>query len=340
MASIVFLAAGSVFFRGVDLSTFFNRNAMTMEHLSDGINQLSTVLPQVVRIRSCSCSGAGGNEAGCAWNPATEWHDPVINFGVSTPGTPVTIFDADYEWGIGGNSSFINATQDLAADQTLTSFYTGAGLSCNTTLTGGHTSRGCRQRVQLIYTAASVPGGSLPHLPGVLTIRLINGAGATRTDLNIGNVAGMTSSRAGLVRMSCGFVQPEAGRLGTDFVINLRSKVKTSNVENPSASNYESWVEGQANYDRGFFREAKLRFSFLNLTQRGAYQWRMLSNRNCISSSPAVAPAAAPTNREQCCSFALDTGTNTCLSQCVSSGVAAASAAACCSEKWNGGFCL
>lgn len=339
-ASVVFLAAGTVFFRGLDFSNYFTRSAAVMEQLADSINQLSAIMPQVVRVRSCRCSGSAGDEASCTWDSSNEFKDPVFDYGVVGHGVPVVLFDADYEWGFGGTSSFIGgAEQYLNVDETLTSSYTGAPLSlpantCNTTLPPGLTSRGCRQRLQLIYTSASELVS--PHAPGVLTIRLLDGSGAVKHDLNIGTLSGVRSRQMGLVRMSCGFAAPEAGRLGTDFVINLRTKVKNSSTEDVGSSNYESWVVGEQNYGRGYFREAKLRFSFLNLAQRGAYQWRMLANKSC-SSSLAAGPI---TSREQCCSFALDTATQKCLSECVPAGDAATNAQACCSEKWNGGNCL
>lgn len=338
-ASLVFLMAGSIFVRGVDLSSFFFRNAAVMEQMSDGITQLSAVMPQVVHIRSCNCSGNTATESSCSWSPASEWNDPVFDVGLPGNGTANILFDADYDNGYGGSG--LAGAQYLAADQTLTSYYPG-GMGCEGAHPGGITNHGCRRRLRLVYIAPIQEVGSVPSRPGVLQLQLndTGWAGGSPQKINIGLSSGVTTSasaasQAGLVRLSCGFATPTAGQIGTDFVINLRAKVKSSGIETVSSSSYESWHPSGTRYNQGLFREAKLRFTFLNLSQRGAYQWKMQSTKTCKVSGQAA------TNREQCCSLALG-ASGQCLATCKPKGNVpiATSASECCSEKFVAGDCI
>ncbi len=339
-SSVVFLAAGEIFFRGVDLSAYFFRNAATMEQVSDGITQLSALMPQIVRIHSCHCSGNGDTEADCTWdgsNTANEWKDPVLDFGQASP---VTIFDADYENGFGGGA--VNpGTLFLGSDPTLTSFYSGMGCE-DPNPSGVAANRGCRRRMRLVYTAPTQMNAGTGTLskPGTLEIQLRSTLwGGSMTTLRIGATTDTGSSRGGqvgLVKLSCGFASPVAGQLGTDFVINLRTKVKSNTIEDPGSTRYESWYpkpypNGEQHYQQGLFREAKLRFSFLNLTNRGAYQWKLQSVRNCKKAGESV------TSREQCCSLAYDSS-GQCLDSCKPSGTAGG-ISECCSEKSDGTTC-
>jgi hypothetical protein len=330
-ASMVFLAAGVVFFRGTELSAYFFRNASVMEQVSDGITQLSAFMPQIIHIRTCNCSAAGASSgASCTWTSATEWNDPVLDYGIPSP---VTLLDADYESGFGGAG--IGAAQYLTADQTLTSYY--AGLGCEAAHPGGITSRGCRKRLRLIYTPPTAVSGSTPSTPGELRLDLNDTSwSGTTTSLRIGNIQANTarSSRVGITKLSCGFATPNAGQIGTDFVINMRMKVKSSGVEDVTNAFYESWYPGGTNYSKGFVRESKLRFSFLNLSPRGMYQWRIASVKGC-----KIAGQAA-TSREECCSMALNAAGNACVAGCIQSTQVATNNSQCCSEKIVGGVCI
>ena len=317
---IIMLAAFGVMSTGSELAGFYSKNAATSEFLADGLTQLSSILPQVVKINACNCSGTGSSVSDCTWSDSSPWNDPVIDAGVSTGGT---IFDAEYEAFYGGSGA-------LTTDETLTSDISSVGgYSCGShAYTSGLSSRGCRQRVRILYTAPTQESGSTTSKPGKIEIK-ISEAGTTSpsTTHTIGD--NTTGGKQGLVALSCGLMNPESSQVGLNFVINMKMKIKKKYSENTSAAQYESWHPSGVRFDKGFFRESKLKFSFPNLFVRGAYQWRMTGIKKCIKNG------SSSTTKEECCSGAISGGS--CIS-CIRSGESGDDSS-CCSEKAVSGTC-
>ncbi|NUM88200.1 MAG: prepilin-type N-terminal cleavage/methylation domain-containing protein [Bdellovibrionales bacterium] len=332
--AIVSLAVAAVLTLGLNLSGFFFRNAATMEAVSDGMFQLSAIMPQVVKVNSCNCSGTGSSVGDCTWSTAGEWLDPVFDGGMASGSK---IFEGEFEAGNGGSGEM--------SDTTLTSAFSLA-RGCGPTPTVGpppypyndaSNRRGCRQMVRLTYTTPTMenPGTGVRSEPGFLEISIHNiAAPAQKTTFRIGNEGGIGATRSGLVRMSCGFASPGAGQVGTNFVINLRTKVKQQVTERPAASEYESWHPGGKNYSMGFFREARMKFNLQNLSVRGAYHWRLQSLRGCKLGGDTLGSGQSS---DVCCSGASD-GTS-CLDFCRRAGVGVAEDSECCSGKKNGVVC-
>ncbi|MCO5144244.1 MAG: hypothetical protein M9962_14235, partial [Oligoflexia bacterium] len=116
---------------------------------------------------------------------------------------------------------------------------------------------------------------------------------------------------------------------GLLFALNIKVKTRSTFIQTVSSSNYESWHPAGKNYNRGLFREIRLKHAFRNLSTRGVYQWRMQSQRGCLQNGEAS------TNKEQCCSLALVGGV---CGHCIPSGESG-TAANCCSEKVAAGVC-
>lgn len=334
--AIVSLAVAAVLTLGLNLSGFFFRNASTMEAVSDGMFQLTAIMPQVVKIKSCNCSGSGSTLADCTWSPTNEWLDPVIDGGVGSVGTSTQIFEGEFEAGFGGLGAMV--------DTTVTAYLTGTfplARGCgNSTYIDDAVERGCRQLVRLSYTTPTLEniGGGVPSKPGSLEISVHSvAAPAQKTTFRIGNESGsVATARSGIVGISCGLASPGAGQVGTNFVLNLRTKVKQLSVERPAAPEYESWYPSGKNYNKGYFREARMKFNFQNLSVRGAYHWRLQSVRGCKKSGSGVVSSSA--SSEVCCSGA-KSGSD-CLASCVAAGQAASYDSECCSEKLSGGVCI
>jgi hypothetical protein len=271
------------------------------------------------------------------YNPASPWSAPPVT-GVPAAGSTL-IFDADFDAGYGGDGT-------LNTDQTLASYYTtiGTGVygSCeaNTNVAAGSniTNRGCRLRVRLVYTPPVVETGltqaSTPSKAGQLAIYVTStGAALPATPTaKMGDSSGTNAQTVGVTVLSCGLLQPTASsQIGTTFALNMRYKIKKSAVKDPSSLYYESWAPTGEDYSRGFFRETKMKFTFPNISVRGAYQWRMQAIRSCKTIGATV------TNKELCCSGAVN-ASNQCI-DCIRSGQASASANSCCSEELSGANC-
>lgn len=336
--SVVSLAVGTVFSTGLSLSGLFFRNAATMEAISDGMFQLTAIMPQVVKVSSCACSGTGGTAADCTWTSAAEWFDPVFDGGAATG---AQIFEGEFEAGFGGLGAM--------ADTTLTSYLNAnfplaRGCANNPYFNDATEDRGCRQLIRLTYTTPTLEnvGAGTESEPGSLQISVHNVANpAQQTVFRIGNESfGGTKTgamtRSGLVRLSCGLASPGGGQVGANFVLNLRTKVKQQSIEDVGNALYESWHPTGANYSKGFFREARMKFNLQNLSVRGAYHWRMQSARGCKFNGDTLGSVSV--TAEACCSGA-KSGT-TCSGTCKRAGVAASEDAECCSEKISGGVCI
>ncbi len=336
--SVVSLAVGTVFSTGLNLSGLFFRNAATMEAVSDGMFQLTAIMPQVVKLNSCACSGTGGTAADCTWTSGAAWFDPVFDGGVATGSQ---IFEGEFEAGFGGLGAM--------ADTTLTSYLNtnfplARGCANNPYFNDATEDRGCRQLVRLTYTSPTLEnvGSGTRSEPGSLQISIHDvAAPGQQTVFRIGDegTAGAKAgvmTRSGLVRLSCGLDSPGGGQVGANFVLNLRTKVKQQSSENVNSDTYESWHPSGLNYSKGYLREARMKFNLQNLSVRGAYHWRMQSLRSCRYNGDSLGSVSV--GSEACCSGA-KSGT-TCLGTCKRAGLAASEDAECCSEKISGGFCI
>ena len=324
--SIVILVTMVIYTQGLDLAAKFNRAAATTEMMGEGLGMLTNILAQVTHIRSCKC----GSTENCLWDgstAATAWDEPALLGGPTVP-----IFDADFEsWFGSSTNGILNAGVDPALSPSITAPF-GCGINNNAASQPFVSPRrGCKERVQLFYTKPVIEAGATPSTPGQLTIRIGNTTNINlqHTDINIGDKT--NAQKIGLVAFSCGLESAAANQAGTVFVLNLRSKVKNRLTERTSLlTEYESWFPTGLNYNAGYFRESRIKISFPNMFVRGAYQWRIQSNRKCKT----VGTAAA--TKEECCSFAMNA--TSCVA-CIRSGQASALANSCCSHALNGGLC-
>lgn len=338
----IMMAAFSIFGTGVELSNFHIRSHNMSENMSDALTQLSSIMPNVVKINACRCAGTAGTYTDCAWSEASPWSDPVISAGVPNGSviprgiagypavTGLPIFDAEFEAFQGADVSGagpgdLNDTASIAAL---------SGYTCGShPYTSGITSKGCRQRVRLYYTAPTLESGATTSLPGQLQVVISQSGTADNAPYSVQTISLATrNAKAGLVGLSCGLVT-SGTQVGMTFALNLRMKIKLSSVESTTSARYESWNPSGHFYNQGIFRETKLKFSFPNLYARGAYQWRTVGMKNCIPNG--TAPPAASNRKDECCSGAWD-GT-TCVA-CVASG-AAGTNNSCCSDNATAGVC-
>lgn len=340
---IVFLAAFQIMGLGTRFSNDFVRSSKAVGFMSDAINLLNTLIPQTGYIAGIYCRGTGNSKADAAWidtantaidgelSASNAWYDPVIDGPSANDGSFVTIFDAQVDTYFGGT----DATD--GRDETILSYITGTlGYGTNQTCRSWGSrrnnipSRGCWQRLRLLYAAPVNELGLAPSEPGQLIIRLSDLNDATTAsdhDITIGGA----ESKIGIARLSCGMPQRTANTNAMEFVLNIRLKFKNSYINLVTDPLYESWHPNGTNHFRGARREIKMRFMMPNLSQRGAYQWKMQGIQGCLSVGTAA------THKDQCCSGAMSAA-NACQ-DCVRSGQAAASATMCCSGMLNGANC-
>jgi hypothetical protein len=150
--------------------------------------------------------------------------------------------------------------------------------------------------------------------------------------VSIGAATAQGEGGIGVTEVSCGFEEESGGISVSNFVLNIQTKVRSSNVNVPTDSRYESWYPGANclyNNCRGLFRSTMLKFSMRNISVRGAYFWKPAGQVCKENGQAAVSP-------QECCSFASN-GTS-CVA-CLASGTSASAPTACCSGVISGGAC-
>ena len=353
LASLVFLFMFRLLGMSANMSALTNNQASMTEYAAESISQLQTVLSQVVRVNSCACTGTGGNLASCLYRPVTaanaNYNDPVFTYSNSAD---VVVLDADFESYFGGTgASFSEISRSSIPNNTGCapySFFPSAQL------------KGCKHRLQLLYRSAVLESGGTPSQPGSLILRLaaFPGVGSPYTRIHIGSrsdTTGVASSRREEVSVSelaCGLIAPlsagvpDPNQVTMNFALDLRLKTRKTTSKNASSSIYESWHRDGVKYRNGSFRDIQMKVSFNNLQDRGVYQWRTQSLRQCPDTT-ARADACCPNgktarDRAQCCSNAKTgaAGVNGTCVECVPGGVGAASAEQCCSGVLSGGLCV
>ena len=347
LAGVIFYVSIFLMDTTGNIVSVFSNNAATIEAVGDAIAELNTIMPQIVQINSCGCRGANSTAlANCVWNESTPWYDPVKDGGAATG---VVIFDGEFESFYGGTNA-LNTTQLLTSNITYS-----ANGGCDTSAYVKYTpitlpavQRGCKQHLQLVYTAPVIESGSTQSVAGMLQIDIFAnsplpgvsgylGSTIKIADANINGAKGV-----GLTELSCGFYQSTqantsmgTGTSGLNFVLNLKLKTRTTTDQTVADGAYESWYPTSAKYGKGAFRDIRSRYNFLNLNNRGVYQWKTISRRNCVQDGSAA------TNVEDCCSTALNAAGTVCAA-CLASTVASTNAYSCCSARLNnaGTACL
>ncbi|MGZ3695904.1 MAG: PilW family protein, partial [Bdellovibrionota bacterium] len=322
IGGFLFFALMALLSQTTEFATFFHSAATSIEGTSNAISQLNSIMPQVVRIQSCGCHGvASTNMSSCTWTePGAAdpniGKDPIQNWGgaTGTPGTgaaalgnALEIFKGDFEW-FGGDApntplglitgiltSNINTSGSLGGCEALNGF----SVNGAATTTFG---KGCKLQIRLLYKAPFAAVGATPSYPGYLRILLGTQSEATLSNGTwIGQADYRGSSALGVTQLSCGYVQSGttgAQSSGQLFALNLKIKVRATSEQSTSSMNYESWYPGGQNYYRGNIRDLRFKYSFRNLSTRGAYQWRAQGKRNCIPNGSAAV------NKSDCCSLA------------------------------------
>lgn len=329
ISGIVMLVFASLLSQSATFSSFFNRTASSIEGAADTIENLNSILPQVVSIRSCRCRGATNTNllSNCYWDDSTPWYDPVRDGGANdSASTGFLILAGDFEFFYGG-SNLANTTQLFRSNIAASNLASNLG-GCNSyTSLPAAQLRGCKVSFNLNYKAPTVESGSTPSNSGFIFLRLGSGAKGYQY---IGEDDRDGRGGVGVSEMSCGFVNTLGGSTGLLFALNIKLKSRSTFIQTVSHTNYESWHPSGKNYDRGLFKEIRLKHSFRNLDTRGVYQWRVQSQRSCLENGKTSS------TKEQCCSLALTGGA---CSSCVPSG-SAGTADNCCSEKVSAGTCI
>jgi type II secretory pathway pseudopilin PulG len=349
ISGLMFLALMGLLSQTTEFATYFHGSAASIEASADAISQLNAIMPQVVKIRSCGCHGVADTTlSDCTWNEPTGAEpnigkDPIQNFGGSNTDPGLEIFKGDFEWfngnapatgntfltglltsNIGGGSA-----GSLGACQSTSSF-TVAGVAAPTF------PKGCKLEVRLIYKSPVDVIAGAKSIPGALKIYIGNQNSAIVTSPHPGTWIGQTDTRGGtpigVTQLSCGFVQSgsTAQSSGQLFALNLKIKSRASSEQNTSGNTYESWYPGGTNYNRGLVRDLRFKYSFRNISSRGAYQWRAQGKRKCITNGNTAV------DKSECCSMAIS---GTTCTVCKPKGTGGA-ASACCSEQISAGVCL
>lgn len=368
LSGVVFAVLMTLLGQTAKFASFFGGTATGVEGTAEAVTMLNTVMPQIVRVRSCACRGletAPGNSylSNCVWRETEPWFNPILNgtgSNSSNGNLGVMVLDADYEDFWGGTND--NGTSQLRFDfpatgisQLYNSYTNNLGACQDYDSVPNVEKRGCKRRLRLFFNAPTmeVSGSSSTadaSVAGRLTIIIGGDDGVSESTApssalsvsRIGDRAINGSTGLGLTEFSCGFLGSTGGISGLNFVMNLKLKARSTSIQTPSHNNYESWYPntGDANsyagssgknYNSGLFRDLRLKYSFRNIGTRGLHHWRSQSNVKC------KANGAAAGAREQCCSFAIASGTCT---ACLASGEASADADRCCSEKVLAGDCI
>jgi len=366
LSGIVFGILMALLGQTAKFTSFFSGTATGVEGTAEAVTMLNTIMPQIVRVRSCACRGAEAAPnntymSNCTWRDTQPWYNPILNgsgLNASNGNLGVMVLDSDFEdfWG-GTNSDNTSQLRFSFAGTGISQIYPNYVTNLgNCELYGNvDNQRGCKRRLRLFYNAPTleVAASSNPadaSLAGRLTIIVGGGDAVTESTVSssnvsvsrIGNRNRNGSNGLGVTEFSCGLLGSAGGVSGLNFVMNLKLKARSTSVQNPSHVNYESWypIAGGANaysgtsgknYSNGLFRDLRMKFSFRNIGTRGLHHWRSQSLVNCKVNG-AVAGA-----REQCCSFAISSGA--CVA-CVASGGASSDANQCCSEKIASGVCI
>lgn len=330
LSGVVFMVMMTLMGQSATFSAIFHGGANAVEAVSTTISQLNNVMPQIVRINTCGCRGAESSSlSNCTWSEASPWYDPHYNGGVASSNQ--ILLEADFESFYGGNNTQ-NTTQ-LERSNLPAGFGSEFG-GCDSTAyasLSNYRARGCKHRLRLYYTPPTLEAGGVPSKAGSFWLWMGNQVG--KGVYSIGAVDKNGMSGIGVSELSCGFQSGTGGsglQSGLLFVLNMKVRSRTTTLQDPANSLYESWYKGGLNYGKGVVRELRLKYSLPNLAYRGMYQWRSLGKRNCTPNGSSSGSA------EECCSLAWS-GTS-CVA-CIASGQPSTTATACCSERLSGGNC-
>lgn len=353
LSGVVFLIMMTLMGQTAKFAAFFNGTATSIEGVSDAVSQLNAIMPQVVRIGACNCRGSGAlqSRSNCRWDDANPWYNPVLNGGATNTGNSghgVMLLSGEFESFFGGANT-ANTTQLLTSN--VGTFASGLG-GCNT-YTGIPVAqrRGCKMNFALYYKAPirETAGSAFSNasLAGSLTLKIGDtalvaapGTGDAAPAASVGQVmigrSHMNGAGGlGITELSCGFHDSAGGGAGLLFALNFKIKARGTTILNPSMTNYESWyptvnaTNGYSgtsgkNYELGLSREVKLKYALRNIGTRGLYHWRSSSTKECRENG-----ATGITNKEQCCSMAMNGGA--CVA-CIAGGLAG-TVNSCCSER-------
>jgi prepilin-type N-terminal cleavage/methylation domain-containing protein len=255
IGALVFYTLMSLLGQTTNFATHFHGTAGAIEASSDAISQLNGMMPEIVRIRRCSCSGSSTTAtASCRWFPPASsaepniGKDPVQNYGVASPGTEVEIFAGDFE-SFGGA---VTATGYPGLRGLFTGYLgqggnASSGIKCagmDGVLSGLY-AKGCKMPISLYYTSPTLESGTTPAKPGSLRIA-VGGDGSAfsggTSDTWIGRPTD-TGYRGivGVTQLSCGFAQSSASSASMLFVLNLKINSRSTTEQNVNCSSYESW---------------------------------------------------------------------------------------------------
>jgi prepilin-type N-terminal cleavage/methylation domain-containing protein len=338
LSGLIFVALFTLLGKSADFAGFFHGSAASVDTVSESVGLLNTIMPNITRLRSCTCRGSvvnasrhlSVNMSHCYWHPSQPLYDPFYDAGMADdaadPGG-ILLFAGEFEWFNGGTNT-MNTTQLLRSN------IVASGPACiNYTSLPAAQTRGCKRDIWLIYRHPTLESGSTPSNAGALGIYIADGTSWPL--INIGSSTSLGAQGIGITEVSCGFEHASSAfsvgsdRVSNNFVLNFKIKARTNSINQVSHRLYSSWHRSGKNYSLGTFRDVRLKYSFRNLSNRGAYFWRPTSVRNC----KAVGRSAA--SKEECCSLAIAGGA--CVS-CVPSG-SAGTVNSCCSEKISGGVC-
>lgn len=342
LGGFLFYSLMTLLGQSTNFAAYFHGAANSIEGTSEAISQLNAIMPQMVRVNSCSCNDATDSTsmAKCLWKEPTAsdpsiGKDPVQTYGLSSTGNGLKIFDGDFEW-FAGNAPATGQTalEGLwRSNLTSTASTLGGCLSLPSTFTlssGTFQAKGCKMNVRLYYRSAINESGSTPSKSGSLRVMIGNQSDSDATKgLSIGKADDSRANTLSVSQLSCGFLSSQSQSAGLLFVLNMKIKSKASTEKTVTSTNYESWYPTGTNFSRGTVRDLRMKYTFRNLATRGVYQWRPQGRRNCRINGVAA------TDKSDCCSLAISGGVCTVCKAAGDSG----SATSCCSEQVSAGIC-
>jgi prepilin-type N-terminal cleavage/methylation domain-containing protein len=321
LAGIVMVVIMFLLFQSGKFSATMNGNFETIEGVADTVSIFTNVLGQATRIQTCRCRANSNTRANCIWDQANEWYDPIRTGGAASG---VVLLSGEYE-------AYNGATSLTSLDNIATSSIN-IGQTCLTQSSdmASQYLRGCKLPFSLRYYGPVDSSGATPSTAGKLVLTL-----GTGKSIQIGNNTKTGANGLGVTEVSCGFDSSTGGVGGSDFVLNIRLKVRSTTSQNPNSTIYETWYPAGCgnykNYCKGMFRDVQLKFAMRNLLSRGVYYWRTEGIKNCKTTAAAGSAAER-------CSGAWNGAS--CLARCIASGSASGNAAGCCSGQLSGGNCL